>query len=87
MKENHIVYRCQFHYSMYESARHPHEHMLELAKEFGFKLLHAEPVSIADCWIFIIESEDPWVFKKLPNCLTVQGYPCYFTDSIAKYRE
>jgi hypothetical protein len=85
MKNKTWVYRYQLHYDMYKSSLHPHKHMLELAKELGFEILKAEPVSIADCWIFLIESETPWLTKKFPDCITVQGYPSYKTDLIVGY--
>ena len=86
MATNHVTYRYQLHYSLYnELGKHPHEHMIELSKEFNFKILKKEPVSIADCWIFVIETDDPWLTKKFPDCITVQGYPSYEKDLIAGY--
>ena len=37
---------------------HPQEEMISISKKMNFEINHWEPVSIADCWMFWIRSED-----------------------------
>ena len=47
--------------------RHPQEHMIEIARDLGVKILTAEPVPIADCWLFSLEGDSPLI---LPDYIT-----------------
>ena len=44
----------------YEDGKteHPQVELKKLQEQLGFNVLYSEPVSIADCWLFLIESDD-----------------------------
>lgn len=54
---------------------HPQVEMDKLAKELKFTVLESEPVSIGHCWLFLVESDDAWLVKKLPSWITYLGLP------------
>jgi len=54
---------------------HPQKDMIDIAKALDCKILSAEPVSIGDCWLFLIRSDTPWLASKLPSYITHQGFP------------
>lgn len=55
--------------------KHPQLEMMDLGEELKFNILESEPVSISDCWLFLVESDDVWLVKKLPNWITYLGLP------------
>lgn len=61
----------------YESGNknHPQVEMNKLANELSFTILSSEPVSIGDCWLFLVESDDVWLTKKFPSWITHLGLP------------
>jgi len=54
---------------------HPQVDMLHILDMSGakFRILESEPVSIADCWLFLIKADTPWLGKHFPSYVTHQG--------------
>jgi hypothetical protein len=56
----------------YGVCQHPQKQMMELVKDLNFKVIGAEPVSIADCWMFWLESENKNL--ELPGYIKILDY-------------
>jgi len=89
MKE--IKYRYFLRFDMHgasENGRveHPQRVMIDLGKTLGFDILYNEPVSIASCWLFIVESKSPWLSNKLPKYIDHEGYPSDANQMIKEKR-
>jgi hypothetical protein len=52
--------------------KHPQKQMRILEEELNFKVIGSEPVSIADCWMFWLESDNENL--ELPDYITVLDY-------------
>jgi hypothetical protein len=79
MSETFWIY--QLHYNMINrltGKKHPQIVMNKLItdlkqKGISIEIIYSESVSIADCWIFIVEASTPWLADKLPPFITMQG--------------
>jgi hypothetical protein len=52
--------------------QHPQKQMKELSQELNFKTIGAETVSIADCWMFWLESDNENL--ELPGYIKILNY-------------
>ena len=78
MDNKYCVYYIRFDMrGAYEDGKteHPQVELKKLQEQLGFNVLYSEPVSIADCWLFLIESDDAWLTKKFPSWIDVLGLP------------
>jgi hypothetical protein len=56
----------------YNIHQHPQKQMKELSQELNFETIGAEPVSIADCWMFWLESDNENL--ELPGYIKIINY-------------
>lgn len=56
-------------------TRHPQLEMADLGKSLNFNILESEPITIGDCWLFLVESDDVFMVKKLPSWVDCLGLP------------
>lgn len=84
MPKNKLTHwKYQLHYDMIGAdmsgkINHPQVVMKEFIESMKIdnieiKILEAEPVSIGDCWLFLIKCSTPWLTSKLPSYITHQG--------------
>lgn len=83
MKNEKLHWKYQLYFSMigaYDAGakEHPQAEMkrfIEKMKVEGvnIEILESEPVSIADCWLFLVKCSSPWLGGSLPSYITHQG--------------
>ena len=65
------IYKYYINYNVIQASKngktkHPQEEMKDLADQLGCEITHCSPVIIADCWLFRLKANNPWLVQAFP---------------------